>query len=330
MMMTEKRYRIDGHVHLLAIDNEKHKSFISRKMRKSLTFRFIKRIIGVGPRDTDAEFDQKYADYLIAQITEARFIDKAVIFSIDGNYDSKGNLDANSFIHVSNDWAIELCGLYPDLILFGASIHPQRQDALDELERCAEAGAVCVKWIPPYHNIDPSDKKHIRFYEVMKKHGMTLCSHTGYEHLLTVKNELLGDPKLLKLPLEIGLKVVACHCGMSGFYHRVEYLDDFISMAVKYDHFFGDTANLASPLRWVYMKRLLKDSRVTGKLIQGTDFPIRSMPIVWPISLGLFRAIRLQFHANAFDADYLAKKGVGFPEKHFLKGHDIFSGRRQA
>ena len=37
---------------------------------------------------------------------------------------------------------------HPRGMLFGASVHPYRHDALDELERCVAGGAVLMKWLP--------------------------------------------------------------------------------------------------------------------------------------------------------------------------------------
>ena len=64
---------------------------------------------------------------------------------------------------------------------------------------------------------------------------------------------------------------------------------------------------------------------VKDRTIQGTDFPIPSIPM-WPIAIGTIKALKLQFVDNLFDKDYLAKKAAGFPEEHFLRGHDVFLG----
>ncbi len=326
MPTRQKRFRIDAHVHLIAIDRKNHKSFISEKKRNGLYFKFLCRSAGVSSKAKDDEFDAVYADHLAQLIREAKYLDKAVLFATDGLYDSNGKLDPRCEVLISNDWTIEVCRRYPDVFLFGASIHPARPDALDELDKCAEAGAVCVKWIPNSQGINPSDRKIEKFYERMKQHGLVLSSHTGYEHGPYVVDQALGDPNLLKLPLEMELMVVAGHSGTSGFHHRIEYFPNFANMVQKYENLYGDTAAIAELYRGVYRKRLLTTPVVKNRIIQGTDFPVPSIPIVWPFAIGPIKALKLQFVDNLFDKDYLAKKAAGFPEEHFRRGHDVFLG----
>jgi len=47
------------------------------------------------------------------------------------------------------------------------SIHPASADALEELERCLEGGAVMMKLLPNCQNIDCNDRRYQRFWERM-------------------------------------------------------------------------------------------------------------------------------------------------------------------
>ena len=326
MTGKQKRLRIDAHVHLVAIDQKNHKSFLSREKRNKFGFRLLRWLVGVPDSATDEEFDIAYADRLALQISQAKYLDKAVVFAMEGLYDSNGKLDPRTEAVISNDWAIETVRRHPDEFLFGAAIHPGRPDAIDELDRCAEMGAVCVKWVPPSQNIDPSDSRYEKFYMRMKKHGLVLTSHTGYEHTILVTDQTLGDPARLRLPLETGLKVVAGHAGTSGFYHRIEYFPNFVRLVNEFDNLYGDTSAITGFLRGPYVKRLLNTPNVLGRLIQGTDYPVPGQPIAWPHVIGPITALKLQFNRNPFDQDYLAKKAAGFPEEHFYRGHDVFLG----
>ncbi len=327
-MGDEKRLRIDAHAHLVATDREKHKSFVSADKRKGFGFKLLRRILGVGPDASDEEFDIAYADRLARQVREAQYTDKVVLFAMEGLYDTNGNPDPRTEAFVSNDWTIEVCRRHPDVFLFGAAIHPARPDAQDELDKCAEAGAVCVKWVPPSQNIDPSDIRYEKFYMRMKEHGLVLTSHTGYEHTIFVTDQTLGDPERLRLPLEVGLKVVAGHAGTSGFFHRIEYFPNFVRLVNEFDNLYGDTSAITSLYRGPYLKRLLTTPVVKERLIQGTDYPVPPQTISWPFALGPIKSIKLQFHKNPFDQDIIAKKAVGFPEEHFLRGHNVFLGHR--
>ena len=322
----EKRLRIDAHTHLFAMDAKNHKCFVSETLSDDLFFKFLVRSVGVSEELTPEEFDIAYADKLARLVREAKYLDKAVIFALDARRDSNGEFDPATELMISNDWAIEACKRHPDVFLFAASVHPARADALDELDRCAKAGAVGVKWIPGSQVIAPSDRRYLKFYERMAEHGLVLSSHTGYEHTLTANDQSLNDPELLRLPLEVGVKVVACHSGTSGFHHRIEYFPKFARLVQEFENLYGDTAAITSLYRGPYRKRLLETPVVKERIIHGTDYPVPPMPIVWPVSIGPIKAAKLQFHKNPFDRDYLAKKLAGFPEEHFLRGHDVFLG----
>lgn len=326
MVDERSRLRIDAHVHLIALDGHKHKCFIAEKRKKGIEAWYLRRLVGVGRDAPDEELDIAYADRLATLVREAEQTDRALVFALDGLYDDGGRLDPRTEVILSNDWAIEVVRRHPDVFIFGASIHPARADALYELDRCAEAGAVCVKWVPPSQNIDASDSRYERFYERMREHGLVLTSHTGYEHSVFVTDQSLGDPRRLGLPLEMGLKVVAGHAGMSGWYHPVEYFPDFADMVCRYENLFGDTSAILAPERFPYRRRLLETPGVPERLIQGTDFPSPPLPVLWPLALGPARALEIQLVKNPFDRDCIAKKEAGFPDEHFLRGYDVFLG----
>ena len=323
MTSRDARIRIDAHVHLMGADQEKHKCFISPAMRKSVTAWYLSKMAGVSLRVSDEVFDIAYVDHLAGLVREARFLDKALVFGMDGLYDGQGRLDRRTEILVSNDWAMEAVSRHPDVLLFGASIHPARPDALDELDRCAGEGALCVKWVPPSMGIDPSDARYVPFYQRMKEHGLVLTSHTGYEHSVFVADQSLGDPEHLRLPLEIGLTVVAGHAGTSGFYHKVEYLPNLLRLCEEFEHIYADTSALANPVRFPYRERVLSPPLV-DRLIQGTDYPVPPMPLLWPRALGPLKAASIQLTRNPFDRDYLGKIGAGFPLEQFYRGYDVF------
>ncbi len=316
--------RIDAHVHLVGFDERNHGNFLSERKRGSAMTKLLRRVLGLDQRASDEELDFAYVDRLARLVEEARHLDKALVFALDGVYDERGKLDPRTDVIVSNDWAIEAVRRHPHLFLLGVSVHPNRPDALEELERCAAAGAVCVKWVPPSQNIDPSDRRYLKFYERMGELELTLSSHTGYEHTIRVMDQSLGDPFKLRLPLEVGLKVVAGHCGTSGWVHRTEYFPHFASMVRQFERLYGDTAALTALLRGVYRRRILSDDVVRERIIQGTDYPIPLQPVTWPLNLGWKESLKLQFMKNPFDQDYLAKRGAGFPEAHFLRGHRVF------
>src|SRR5438874_13119055 len=104
-------------------------------------------------------------------------------------------------LYVTNDYVIELAKRHRKM-LFGASVHPYRKDAIAELERCVKAGAVLLKWLPIVQNFDPSDARCIPFYEALAHYKLPLLSHTGGEKSLPNLNTAVADPRLLEPALK--------------------------------------------------------------------------------------------------------------------------------
>ena len=103
------------------------------------------------------------------------------------------------------------------------SIHPARPDALDELERCLAKGAVMMKCLPNCHNINCNDRRFTRFWERMAEAKLPLLAHTGDEHTLPVVRPEFADPRILTLPLECGVTVIAAHCATKSGLFTPEY-----------------------------------------------------------------------------------------------------------
>ena len=120
------------------------------------------------------------------RIDETEQLDAAVVLAFDAVYDRDGRLDcANTHLYVTNDYVIELCRRHPKM-LFGASVHPYRKDAVAEIERCVEAGAVLLKWLPIVQDFNPADERCFPFYEALAHHKLPLLSHTGGEKSLPI------------------------------------------------------------------------------------------------------------------------------------------------
>ena len=67
--------------------------------------------------------------------------------------------------------------------------------------------------------IDPDDPKLIPFYQKMVELHLPLLSHTGEEKSFSRADEDLGDPDKLRLPLSLGVTVIAAHIASSETYH---------------------------------------------------------------------------------------------------------------
>ncbi len=219
--------KIDCHVHISAC-TPGHGS-MSQRLLKSLPFRFMRWRLGIEGNDEKSE---RRLESLLAQtIDQTRELDAAVVLAFDAVHDRDGRLDeANTHLYVTNDYVIELAQRHPKM-LFGASVHPYRKDAVTEIERCVAAGAVLLKWLPIVQNFNPADERCFPFYDALAHHQLPLLSHTGGEKTLPRLDESVADPMLLVPALERGVTVIAAHCGTRSWWGEPDYLPQFIRLA---------------------------------------------------------------------------------------------------
>ena len=133
---------VDCHVHIAA-DSPGHGS-VSRRLRNSVAFRFMRRRLRL-PREDGPVLERALDGRLAETVRQTESLDAAVVLAFDAVHDLEGHRDeARTHFFVSNDYVAEVAGRHPHL-LFGASVHPYRRDAVAELERCVRLGAVLLK-----------------------------------------------------------------------------------------------------------------------------------------------------------------------------------------
>src|SRR5207248_2181200 len=167
---------------------------------------------------------------------------------------------------------LDLAARNPEF-LAGVSIHPARNDALNELERCVSRGAVLMKCLPNCRNIDTSDRRYIPFWKKMAEARLPLLAHTGGEHTVPVVNEKFADPKLLRTPLECGVTVIAAHCGTSSGIFDVDYFQDWVAMLREFPTLYGDISAMVSWNRCGHLKDCHLPE-IERRVLHGSDFPV--------------------------------------------------------
>ena len=179
-MASTGKTLIDCHVHLAALPDGDNGCYISPRLLKSPLFRFLlwkHELSPAHPRETN----RKYLDHLLTELRASRHVQKAVLLGMDGFYDQTGllNRQHTEFL-ISNDYVLKTAQAYPDEFLAGPSINPQREDAVEEVHRCADAGAVLVKVLPNTQHFDPADLKYKPFYRALAERKLPFLSHVGY------------------------------------------------------------------------------------------------------------------------------------------------------
>jgi hypothetical protein len=281
---------------------------------------FLLRAVGVEAQMADPAFDDEFAERLAALVRDSS-LSHAVILAHEEVYQIDGTkLDFGSF-HTPNDWVLELGRRHPQL-LPAVSIHPARKDAVAELERCAAAGAVMLKLLPPCHNVDCSLPAYAPFWEKMAELGMPLLSHTGGEYTVPVVDKKLFTPEILRLPLACGVTVIAAHAGTRsappGF--EQNHVTTFLRMLEQYPNLLGDNSALNTPNRNHGLRACLRPE-VQPRIVHGSDFPVPVGPL-WPRLRRLITAAQRREAgrtSNPLERDLLLKRAMGFAPAVFTR-----------
>lgn len=242
-----------------------------------------------GITDT-ARADAQYVENLVGLIRSQKRHGRHLILAFDQVYgeDGQPRPDDSEFF-TPNDYVLKLAREYPDCFVAGASVHPYRADAVDELHRLAESGAVAVKWLPNAQQMDASSARCDGYFDALAKLGLPLITHVGEEQAVHAEEaQKLGNPLHFRRPLDRGVKVVMAHCASLGTGEdldqggaappRVENLDLFLRLMGEERYrgqLFGDVSALPQynradrPLR-----EMLSRADLHERLVNGSDYPL--------------------------------------------------------
>jgi len=317
MSRPSSKTLIDCHVHLAALPDDDNGCFISPKMLKSPLFRFLLWKHKLSP-DQPRDANQKYVDDLLVELRASHNVQQAVLLGMDGAYDETGRLDqAQTDFLISNDYVLKISKAYTQEFLAGASINPQRRDAIDEVHRVAEAGAVLVKVLPNAQQFNPADRRYKPFYRALAERKLPFLSHVGYEFSLIGKDQSLGDPDRLELALDEGATVIAAHACSYGLILYEKFLPTIMRLSSRYPHFYADISALTLPNRLGMLLKLRRYPEIHGRLLFGTDYPLPvSHVAAWGrVALGALRnMIRT---SNRFDRQVMVCQGLGIGFRSF-------------
>lgn len=292
---------IDCHVHLAALPDGDNGCYISPKTLNSPLFRFLLWKHGLSP-ENPREANQKYLADLLTELRASRHVHKAVLLGMDGVYDQNGRINqAHTDFLIGNDYVLKTAQAHPDELLAGVSINPQRRDAVEEVHRCADAGAVLVKVLANAQQFDPSNRKYIPFYRALAERRLPFLSHVGYEFSLIGKDQSVGEPDRLRLALDEGAMVIAAHACNYGLIMYEKFLPTLHDLVQRYPHFYADISALTLPNRLRMLLHLRQYPEVHERLLFGTDYPLPvfHLPAWGRVAIGTLRT--LMATKNRFD-----------------------------
>jgi hypothetical protein len=319
---------LDMHCHTAGIGADDSGAWVSPSLRNSWKFPLYLRIFETDEKTLETYGDGAVLDVIARRIRESKYVKDAVILAMDSPFDEDGDMELEAGeVYVPNRFVGEAVKSYPELH-FGASVHPARPDAIEELRWSKENGAVLLKWLPNIQNIDPSNPQYASFYEELVKLDLPLLTHVGAEDSFSKANDRLGDPKLLKLPLECGVRVVAAHVASSGKSEGQDNLERLVEMMPDYPNLVADISTLTQMNRRKYLSKVLNDPRLKGRMMYGTDHPLTNTPMVTPLQFPLNLTVEQLWNLwrikNPWDRDVALKAALGFPEEVFLMSREYF------
>lgn len=313
---------IDMHCHVAGIGAGGSGCFVSPRLRDNWRFNIYLRSFGVSKKEMKEKGDAIVGDRISQWLAQSRYVNKAVILALDGVVGADGQLDTNrTEVYVPNEFVADLAARHTNL-LFGASINPYRPDALERLVWAKQHGAVLVKWIPPIMEINPDDPKLIPFYKKMAELKLPLLSHTGKEKSFSRADEEYGDPAKLRLPLSLGVTVIAAHTAASETYHGQRGPDRLAALMREYPNLYSDISALTQINRAGSLKEALSKPDFSGRLVYGTDFPLINTALVSPwysFRLSLKEKFAIARTKNPWDKDVMLKHDLGVPTDIFAR-----------
>ena len=168
----------------------------------------------------------------------------------------------------------------------------------------------------------------------MKKHGMILLTHTGKEMSVDSGDmQAMGNPLLLRRPLDIGVKVIMAHCASSGDSADLDNPGKSASNTALFFRMmsdaryrsllFADISALTQVNRTPHpLIDLLGRPDLQARLVHGSDYPLPGVnSVIWTrklVKLGMItkderRSLNEIYNCNPLLFDFVLKRTVREP-----------------
>jgi predicted TIM-barrel fold metal-dependent hydrolase len=305
--------RVDGHAHVAGLQGDwsgasVHPEMLSwRHPIKHAQFLAYTGAAGVQDLTVASQQWMKRLDDMVTAAGAGR----CAILAFDKHYRADGTVDeARTEFYVPDDFVVEYARFHAEFVPV-ASVHPYAPDALQRLDRMARFGVRLIKWLPNAQGMDPADERVRPYYERMKEHGMALLSHTGHERAVEADElQELGNPLRLRLPLSMGVRVIAGHCGSVGtcldlddpargpkpaFDLWLRLMEDPRWEGLLY----GELSALPQYDRSQTFLTILSKPELHARLLDGSDWPLPAFSILWDLDKLVELGLLLPADANA-------------------------------
>jgi len=269
---------IDIHVHFGSPGGDGSGCYWSTEFEKMPAYHVMRLVTGTIFGKVSSERVKKH---MIKLLDKSKRIRQIVLLALDESYNQQGE-KLKSHLHVPNEYVRKL-SLEDERILFGASIHPYKSQAIDELDRCLSSGAVLCKWLPSAQAIDPENPLCDPFYARLAKSRLPLLCHVGPEGAIPPvddwSRQKLNSPRKLRKALAMGVTVIAAHCALPLIEPPLgseadldELLDLFQEAKERSWELYADLSALFMGTRGHYVDRV--KTLDNERLIFASDYPI--------------------------------------------------------
>ena len=292
----EKGELFDYHTHIVGLGTNNSGVWVNPHLRSwRHPFQHMKFLVyysAAGIEDEENP-DRDYIRRFSEQVKGIGKHGRYLALAFDYHYDDKGLNKTKSEFHVPNEYTYRLSQQHPEMIVAAMSVHPYRaDDALKELDLWASRGVRIIKWLPNAMGINPADDRCVPYYQRMKKHGLILLSHAGEEKAVEAEeDQKLGNPLLLRRPLNMGVKVIVAHCASLGTNEDLDKAGAqesnfrmFLRMMgnKKYEGLlFGELSAMTQFNRMGEpLATMLKRTDLHHRLVNGSDYPLPAVNIV--------------------------------------------------
>lgn len=163
-----------------------------------------------------------------------------------------------------NNWAADVMG---NGVYCCGTVHPNAENAIEEVERIKALGLFGVKLHPEYQFFRPDEERLFPIYRKAAEMGLFVVFHAGWDPI--GKGEILAPPKSFARVAEKfpELTVVAAHMGGMRQFDEVEDC-----LAGKFGNVYFDTAAVADYISSEQLFRIIS-AHGAEKILFASDVP---------------------------------------------------------
>lgn len=311
---------IDMHIHTawIWINSD---CFIANELKDSFKYPIYLKSFQTNHKEVSTKWDGIVLSKISEKIKNSKYVRWAVVLALDWVINENWQLDKDKTqTYIPNDFLATELEKYDNLYL-GASINPNRPNALELLEENKSRWAVLIKWLPSIQNIDPNDNKFIPFYQKLIELDLPLLVHVWNEDSFKWANNELSNPNRLRLPLSLWVKVIAAHVWASWKSDWIANEQKVMKLMEEFPNLYADISSLTQINKLWKLKKVIADQRTTWKLMYGSDFPLINIFITSPIyfikNLWIRKLLRILLEKNVWDRDILLKYYLWLGQKEF-------------